>query len=513
MNESLTSTNSVANWFGSITRTTRILLTIAMIAIVLIVIQVSGWQSRTVMCELLGQCPLRDHELQRIQVTLGQSGLDQFQLEEGKLLVPVAKRAAYLKALAAGNALPEHLQKSKQESSSLNPFLSRNQQELIERAEKKRQVRDLISRLPFVAEAWFEMDEVKSRSAFAPSRQTAVVSIQPSGGRELTPMEIKTVRQVIGGALAGIESENIVVTDLTAGRAFQAGDVGSNQDSRLQQATFQAQTQDRKSFYRREIEQALNSYRDIDIDIQYRATAQQDSGKRFASLPTFVEPKLSPKSKPAMAVGTNGQASVDDLEIEQTQPATAEMSMATTMRSGVTERVSVTVMVPQTLVEQTFGMKKAKSVLGIPLEKTRTDELDANFEKLKSEMVRKIRPLLPLASFENASGYPISILLNRDETAAADWKKALAQLVNDNWPTLAVLLIGLFMLMIVTKPSGHDREKVSPALVLDSEVAESSENPEDLQKQAQAKQELTRLIDQDPDAAAEVIKSWIRKAA
>ena len=114
MNESPASiTQRFSDWYGASSRSSRICLTIILILIVLVMIQVSGWQSKTTTCELLGECPLRANELQRIQIVLGQAGLDQYTVKEHSILVPAEKRALYLQAITEGDALSEHVDGSR----------------------------------------------------------------------------------------------------------------------------------------------------------------------------------------------------------------------------------------------------------------------------------------------------------------------------------------------------------------------------------------------------------------
>ena len=223
------------------------------------------------MCDLIGECPLRPTDIQRIQVVLGQAGLDQYQVINSSIRVPTGQRPIYLKAIADANALPEHLRAPTTEVATLNPFLSRSQQELMQRNEKKKQIRELITRLPFVDQAWFEMDETKSRSAFEPPRQTAVASIQPVARKELTQDEISTVRQVIGGALAGIDPGNIVVTDLNAGRAFRESAQGAVRSiGQFQPSGHEIHLENRKSYYEDQIKRILNSYPGVDFEVHYQ---------------------------------------------------------------------------------------------------------------------------------------------------------------------------------------------------------------------------------------------------
>ncbi len=518
----------LSHWYGASSRTSRVLLTVIAIVLLLVVVQLGGWQTRTQMCELIGECPLRPTDIQRIQIVLAQAGLDQYQLADNTICVPAGQRSIYLKAIAEADALPEHLRSPAADFASLNPFLSRSQQELMERTEKKKQIRDLVTRLPFVDQAWFEMDESRSRSVFEPSRQTAVVSIQPTAAKVLTTAEISTVRQVVGGALAGINPGNIVVTDLNAGRAFRESAPAAPQTINREQPPSQKSLEaNRRAFYESKIKQLLSCYPGIEVEVHYQAELTGASNQnQFAVLPKPTRSQPSRSPIPSMQVGTNGQACVQDFQSpadvtvdgDEDPTETVEVmpqdSHATEVSSTKVERVGVVVSVPQQCIEKKFGIGKVKKLFGWPVERQPENMLQTKFESLKSELIEKIRPALPVASFDQAEGYPISILLAEQPTAnESSWPDDLQSLASEHWPTLVVLLVGLMMLVVVSRTSvDSKRQQAALTLSLDSAAIATGEQG-DREHRTETEKRLSQLIEQDPDAAAEVIKSWIRKAA
>ena len=101
------------------------------------------------MRELISKCHLRHSDLQRIQVALGESGLNDFQIEGQKLLVPQNRHTEYLQAVSERDALPMDLRETSSDSIS-NPLLSRSQQQALKWQQKKRQLKEMMLRLPFV---------------------------------------------------------------------------------------------------------------------------------------------------------------------------------------------------------------------------------------------------------------------------------------------------------------------------------------------------------------------------
>ena len=105
------------------------------------------------MCSVLEQCQLSAGDIQRLQIAFGKSGLSEFEISNHQIMVPRDQRTRYLKILGDLDFLPEQLASDTGESPNLNPFLSRTQQKMLARIQKKKLVREMIERLPYVQQA------------------------------------------------------------------------------------------------------------------------------------------------------------------------------------------------------------------------------------------------------------------------------------------------------------------------------------------------------------------------
>ena len=93
----------------------------------------------------------------------------------------------------------------------------------------------------------------------------------------------------------------------------------------------------------------------------------------------------------------------------------------------------------------------------------------------------------------------------------ADWVTKFQNFATDNWPSIAVLLIGVGLLTIATRrPSpGTDYVSNQPTSLAVSDDSVSEQPSDD----ACAEVRLAQMIQEDPDSAAKIIESWIRDAA
>jgi len=251
------------------------------ILLILVGLQAANLKTNTPMCELLEDCNVSNADLQRMQLAFGQSGLNGFKVVDNRLMVPKAEHANYLQAITANDAIPEDLRDEETTTPNVNPFLSRTQQLAIERRQKKQQIRDMVVRLPFVEQAWFEMDQTNMRSAFQRSKQSAVISIRPPENVPLTDNHVDTVKRMIGGAIAGLDLNEIVVIDLSAGYAHhESDDPGLTQQVRFQRIAFEQQR-----IYETRIREVLKEYPGINVNVQVEANNRRPSDSGFAGCP------------------------------------------------------------------------------------------------------------------------------------------------------------------------------------------------------------------------------------
>jgi flagellar biosynthesis/type III secretory pathway M-ring protein FliF/YscJ len=501
----------------------RAILVGVLLLAILAVLQVSHLHRNAPMVSLLEDSELSGHDLERMQFALGKAGLSEFKVENGALMVPQRAHGAYLHAVAENDAIPDHLRDEDDALPAINPFMTRSQQRLITENEKKRQIRDMVTRLPFVEQAWFEMDTAEGGSAFEPARQSAVISIRPPAGTLLDAYQVATLRQMIGGAMAGIDPKDIVVIDVSAGYAHQ--DQASTPQFKSVSIE-QRPVLEQKSHYTNRVREALKKYgpeyADIGIDVQVEMFEVAPTQKASFQPPVAAKPE----SRFSAVMGTNGVASIYD-QVDQ-QRTDESVQPIRTVDYG--SRVTVALAVPQSLVD---GLPTTFAKQGTKLQ---TPVRQAKFQRLSQELLGCVRPVLPQSSFQRNAPFPVSInMVHEPVVAAATWQEHVQTFFAKHWPSLAVLAIGLVMLSIMTRSSTSDvmesEEAESPDIVSIASVTQEPNQaeqattpqpehlpdatlaqPEDYAKR-DAERKLNRLFEKDPDSAAKVIESWIRDAA
>ena len=413
------------------TRQGRTIAVAAVLLLIVAALQINQLHLNPVMRPLIDASQLRSGDAQRMQLALSQAGMSGFAMRNGELVVPANQHSRYLKAVADSDAVPAILNNGDQSAPAISPFLSRWQQQLVIDNDKKKQVREMVTRLPFVQQAWFEMDTARSSSAFTAAKQSAVLSVQPPAGVRLDMQQVATLRQMIGGALANIDPAEIAVIDISHGTAHHDSTNSSNAIAPLAARSASEQ----EIYYRNQICQALSKYKNVEIDVRVTKLPSQAPVAKTASFERSVD---------QLRVGTNSVASIDDAfgdprgnrakQVSHNQPQSA--------------RVEVELSVPASMVPAR-GLKN--SPFTKPAEKPEVAR-EKQLEMLRRKLVEKVRPLLPESSFASREAFPITVNVVEETPASiTPWHQQFRSVARQHWPSALVLIVGLFLLGMMNR--------------------------------------------------------------
>ncbi len=471
----------------------------------LVILQV---KQHPTMCELFAGQQLQSEDLQRMQLVFTQQGLNSFQIENNSILVPVGQQAEYVQVAIDHRALPASSNELEPEEISVSPFMSMAQQRDVQLLRKKQQVRNMVMQLPFVQDVLFEMDESVANTAFRQTSRTAVISLRAREHYSLTHRNFETVRQMVSGAIAGLDPDNIVVIDLDSGSAQpQIVDPDTQHQIKIQRIAFNQQR-----YFESRIREALADLPGIDVQVQV------DLKENCVSADS-AQPVMRPTAPPQLpAPGANGMISIE-LEPSQTgNPPAANLVQQVSDQQSVAstefeKQIRVLIDVPEALVSR-MNEAQGDTASGAP----QANQQRAGFELLKTRITARIRSLLPPS---DDSVHQIAVNMIAAPKLASStrpgWDRVITA-AQEYWPSAAVLVIGLTLVMVVTRtpsagPVVGSIQENQDRDVLSIDPAAESAVEDDLATEDRSEARLSRLIEEDPDAAARVIESWIRDAA
>ena len=485
---------SIGSWIQ--TTDVRIWLIALILVTVVVLITLLNRPPDDVFCSLFDDYATTRNETHRVLMALGSKGLNDYRLQDGQIHVSEKKKAEYLAAINDQQALPQIYDTIQAEAP--NPFLLRTQQQQQELNRKKKYVRNMVLRLPGVKEVLFEMDAHQSDSPFKPDRQSAALLITMQDGSVLSSQNVTTIQHIVCGSFATLKPTQIFVTDANTGISYH--DLSDSQQSALIELV-NWQTQ-RSHYYREQLQQLKTTYPGLQISVEVTSSAKEESidepTDKIAAAPSIEIQQPSPAQ-----ITLNSGGSVTNSASELAPPATSdpmisqasyEMPVLTdssnlvdssTARLTNPEIIKIEIRVPNELIAD------------FPMEDETAASNEEKFEVLKSQIVSKIKTIIP-SNLLTASP-PIAIFPDLPADSTPDATAVyVANLLQTYWPVLTAMILGLIFVSLNRNPK--------PTQAASTPTAELTIHEEELQSQ------LSHLIDSDPEAAATVLKNWIRNA-
>ncbi|MDH3718528.1 MAG: hypothetical protein OES79_10455, partial [Planctomycetota bacterium] len=165
--------------------------------------------------------PLPASQLPAVEAALAKAGLNDYRLEGHRIRVPAAVKDRYLAALLDADVLPHDFGKLLDAAIDAgSPFDSREQKTERIRNARQRELAQIIAEMKGVASARVLYDQGDSGGIGRKKILTASVSVTPSADQSLSLKQVRSIRNLVASAIAGLEAHQVSVTDLNTGRNF-----------------------------------------------------------------------------------------------------------------------------------------------------------------------------------------------------------------------------------------------------------------------------------------------------
>lgn len=423
-----TGMESGRSWWQAASPTARALAAGSVVAITaLVAVSLAGlWPAESV--PLFEQRSLTRDELGAMQIAFGKSGLNDYEIREAMFVIPRSLRASYLKSLADHNAIPADLDTGLERNSGLGFLQSRSQQRQEQLDRKKQLIREMVQQLGFVEKAIVDYDETPGRTPFDESSRTAIVTVVPIRDMILAAGNVSAIRDTVCGAIAGLPRESVTIIDIGSNTSWVGEKDPAWGDELQPQTVARLQEEDQ---YEKKIRHALAAYPgvrvnvDVVIDPVVRRVRDQHTieGQSIPVVQTVQnsttrnQPGTSPTVTQFAAnasdesVGANGFAKLPELgagSITQTRTETLQTTNGSSRESveaiGMTvEAVRVSIGIPEQCVRYLAGRQPSDRA-SLPAfgtsasgnaSHTSVDAMQLAFERIRSDILQKIRPLLP----------------------------------------------------------------------------------------------------------------------
>lgn len=164
-------------------------------------------------------------ELRQAQEAFGQAGLSDYEVDGSKIRVPKNAATRYSAVLMEKGAMPaqygDALLKMYKEAGLWATDSDR--QKLLE-VGKAQEIAKILRAIGDIRDAKVSWERARRRAFGGESKVTALVSIEPKPGRQLSPTLVQSIRLSVAGAVADLSPDDVVVLDTRTGQAYKASD-------------------------------------------------------------------------------------------------------------------------------------------------------------------------------------------------------------------------------------------------------------------------------------------------
>jgi flagellar M-ring protein FliF len=503
---------------------------------------------------LFGGQALSDGELNRIEGVLGGANVPWVR-ENNRIRVPSGQQTTAMGAIADADALPMNFNTILEDSLGKGgPWESSTAQRERQKIAKQGALTDMIRAMPWVEEAGVLYDEQPPQGLSRTRILTGSVNVRPVLGEMLDARRVKILQKLVASSLVGMKPEDVTVTDLGDGSASGSG---SSAIDLLDDKYYQTKI----AFEMQRKEAILNVLRDIP-GVRVEVNAELDDTKeeittnvkpdKTSSAPsrtvTIEDSTESTTSKGGGQPGPVAQGPTRQGATESTQQNSNIVKSSTeteetdnvvsveqskVIRTGFTPTaITATVMIPTSYLHSVWKTRNPDAT-----DPPKPEDLVQLQDQTRTKIENAVEPYLMLQAnrlqdtwkyvkVEFLDSLPVPTIEPPSTTG-----KALAW-AGRYWSTLAMLGVAMFSLLImrsVVKGVPAPNETAAggaPTLALHSDETssreaddKSDEEPEDdrprlrLKKGKSLKDDLVEIVHEDPDAAAEILRSWIGKVA
>jgi flagellar M-ring protein FliF len=548
----------LADVFRSMTPGTRVATGLLLAVIVVGLVYLFQYQVNSGDEYLLNGRAFSSSELTAIEAAFAKAGLGKSVVTGNQIRIPRGQKQQYLAALAESHALPADFSRYLDEATAAdNPFSSTRSLEMRRSHAKQKELALIISRMRGIESATVQFDEEQQGGLSRLKKKTAMVAVQTSSGT-LDENQVKAIRNVVSSAYVGLDRQNVTITDIVSHHTYggPTGPHGFTDDESIyasHKAKFEREWQ-RKIYDQLamipgvivgvnvELNPELTHNTSlVKLDPKPVTVASQESSKEMTS----TQPSLGGRpgaetngvggNRPiaVSASGNAGQSQSTESRSESRNVPGHEQTLITKVPLAPAQ-VTASIEVPASYFVKVWRERRPPGQTTGDPDAVALANIENETRKRIEETVRNLLP--PVAQGTNP--YPhITVSTFTDLAAAPTTPPSLADnatiWLGDNWRTVAMIVVGLMSLMMMRSMLNSKATSVPqvaaahPAIAANGDAAADLPDEVDIGRETSGtprlkrfnpsggnlKEELQVLVKEDPDAAANILRTWIGEAA
>ena len=482
-------------------------------------------------------------ELAAMEAALGEAGLD-CETDGGRIRVPRGKKYVYMAALVKARALPKDfgdtLLGTLENQSAFGSWKLTKEQI---KAALQKELSGIFGAMDGISKAYVLYSSKVEPGWMKDEIVTATVNVETIGSKALDQKQADIICSTMMGAIPGLTPERTSISDITNNRVFH----GSSEDLLGNSGgSLATDTQVWDKIYREKI---LNSLQDIpgvrvscnvqlsqeksrieeSIDHDPKTIALATKEKTFTRTSEGAESAgrpgpMSQANGPRSLNPSQGKGSTEDTdesELDQTSIATKSTQTKTESRGRAPERVSASISVPSKHLEDIWHQINDK-----PGEEPKTPD-NNEWDQLKQTKVAEIKAIVAPLLLAEAGVDDLTDLVEvrvfdsptLEPIPEAGITESALTWLGQSWQTLGLIGLAFFSLLMIRsmlKSAPGVGVAKAPTGGSGSEEEDQPAEKPDAPKLVRfgtsgksLKDEVSDLVAEDPEAAANVLRNWI----
>lgn len=536
----------IRDLFFSMTPAARVTTVVLLGVIVVSLGYLFTSQVSTTETYLMGGESFSSGDLKAMEAAFGKAGLTSYRIESNRVSVPRGQEAKYMAALLDHNALPPDFGKFLSDAvETSSPFLTAKQIENRKIAAKEKELALIIRSLPGIEKAAVLFDAQNEGGLRGGVVKTASVAVQALGSQPLDAEQVRKIRHLVAASFAGMKPENVTVADMNGQTYVGSGDPGTGGGSATDDP-YIARKREHEKDWQLKILKALAYVPGVTVTTNVELDPQQihrTEDIKHDPKPVPIQISESETSRTREGGGPGGRPGY----VAQQPRANAPTSVSG--RTGISEQEeqskneTINALSTQRTMTQQIGLtpKRVAAAIGVPTSYfvrvweeqnpaapgEAPKQPDPNeLAKIRDEQMKKIRDyvgtLLPPAEGVADKTELVTVTEFQDipgpEIPTPTWIDRVWEFLASSWATLGLLGLAAMSLWMIRSMSRATLPPLPSPMKLPS-PAESESSEEEAQKGVRfarfatggpsLKDELAELVQEDPDAAANILRSWI----
>ncbi len=414
----------------------------------------------------------------------------------------------------------------------------------------------LANELALMIQSWSRVSDARVRIAPSTrqrlrqrSNPTATVQVSLVPGAQMSKSIVESLARLVAGAVPGLEPQHVNVIDQVAGRSYVVDDAEDQFGGQL----FELQRQQEKEL-KTKIEELLSYIPGVLAQVRLKLDEQavnsvvtvldephvkreMKDGTETVNTRNSQEPGVGANTSVSLRGGGSGQSSTTEKNETEYMNATGTQVTQTARKPGAVLKAAASIGVPRS-----YFIGALKALRGDGAEEPQPDEIDSYIEEQIPLIQKQVQPILD-ASAENESIVVVSVYADQAVTfitPVPQLEPAEASSVMDfvsangkqvGLFALAVLAMGMMMMMarksgtsvtaqddgvVAAMPGGPlgdlyvDDGAIGKAGSPDAFLI-AQETDENSIRTRQISKQVSDLINDDPDGAAQLVRRWIER--